>query len=577
MLDFKENTCSDPEQYYRQINELVSHCVVLHYAEYLDDRDILDSPLYRQLQGLSDPSAPIVVISKDTQEEITLSGEILLSHPKTALWLLNQEVRTALIEKYPNQALFIRSIFYAMKGVDIHSYQDGELIHYPKGRIAPNEITLIQDINARLIAFRSKYDLNAYQVSDSWFNSAYGNMLYFLLPGIVAQERLKRVGTHESHPFHTHHYLVSRSIPPDAVKGLSHRQQMYLLKNIDDVHRRIGREDTLSDLIEGLLTGSPYGATSYRLSRRNTGDEVVPVAVPIDRYHGDTRIWNIDAYQRRDAPVSGTDYALALKDKEASSNSQRTKTIAIHRHTPDAHIPISYRAYVYNLMVYCVYRQLYTGLVTLPAKTRTSVTLIQALEILRALQRKVFGIGDMTIPCQVSLGIVYHPEQVDDIYAVTRTTLLSLGDDLSLLLDILPRLKPTSTMNSVHEFTRYAQETYEHYLAIQDRIYAISDIQIRSVYLRYLSSYYSPVDSIYVPDRGGDIRVLTDIPQDPKEIDALYQYLQTALMGDSIDPQGEAIVDVLSVLTGYHNRYRLTPPNHLVISGGNSFMEGETP
>lgn len=219
---------------------------------------------------------PIVFTSIDNGESITLSHSTLSLHRITHTELLKFDLfYKELIDKYPEQELFIRSVIATSSKKSISNIilsPDFTIVGYNDRLIEDNEDDIIYNLQERINNYKVSRLLQYYSLSDNLYIASLYQVLYnFIVKSLIAI-RLKNAKTLRAHSYHILNYLASHHYLDIYYSGLNRKQSLYLYRNLLYLDNHSGRNDIFRELIDKLFTERNITIVNYSYSQSNTVD-----------------------------------------------------------------------------------------------------------------------------------------------------------------------------------------------------------------------------------------------------------------------------------------------------------------
>lgn len=275
---------------------------------------------------------PMVVTSLDTLEEITFNKENLKSHTATAqAYEYGSRYYYSLLNKYPLQEQLILGILYP---ADIHqavSSDDGSILSYPNELVEPQEQTLIPELEVFIKRHMGRWNVKSFSLSDTLYDTSYHAILYLSLLPKLMNLRLARCHTTEAHSFHIREYLASHGRLDKYLPYMTLKQSLYLYRNIRFIERNIGKNATLDELIQKILTDRQIPIAEYSIRQLSSFDtsfypEIRARRKPLnDQYNVSEMSYLSTAvlYEKEDLLVSGN---KRFHEKSAKEEDRLLKT-----------------------------------------------------------------------------------------------------------------------------------------------------------------------------------------------------------------------------------------------------------
>ena len=283
--------CSRKEA--RLYNELVSekypdievYTTAPHTWRYY--RHITGQP-YMQRDPLN-PNQPWVddiveVISRDNGQLIELTPTALELHLETRKELLKYGLYyTRLIEKYPEQELYIKTIInyeslrFTLNDIleivdpltSTETKDDYIIMSYGLGLVEYQEYNLIYKLQERIDNYIVSKTLPYYSIAENLYMTSLYHVLYsFILTSLFAI-RLDNAKTISAHSYHILNYLASHHGIDIHYNKLNLEQVMFIYRNILYLNNHSGSEETLRTLVDRLFTPADISVVGYSFDQTN--------------------------------------------------------------------------------------------------------------------------------------------------------------------------------------------------------------------------------------------------------------------------------------------------------------------
>jgi len=246
-----------------QVNEYLT------YMGYL----VLDDPrtwkTYLNLAGLYHESdSEIKVVSSDSHLEITLSPEVLKDHPITRSEYGPRGIyHKELLKRYPDQVNLIPRIFYPVEMETAISSPDHTIMTYDKTLVGEGEDNLISGLQEWLYSFLQRWVVSAYSVSHPLYAASYLAVMYQTLALEVISIRLRNCHTSSVGSFHLWNYLSSNMGLSRYREHLTHKQALFLYRNIRYIKHNVGKDSTMLLLQKNITEPARIKAFRYEITQ----------------------------------------------------------------------------------------------------------------------------------------------------------------------------------------------------------------------------------------------------------------------------------------------------------------------
>lgn len=232
-------------------------------------QDQRDWRYYLHLAGIMhEHDKPVIIRSLDTDEEVTLTAEMLKDHKKTLnVYLYNPQFIKGLQYERPDMYHFIRGVFHPIPLSYSTVAQNGTVLWHDKTLVESQEVNLLTEISKWVEVAHNRYMFEGYVDGNDAYVLAFNNILKSLLPGIILQIRTNYANTEQAHSFHVNTYLESHQRLDRFVPYLTGRQKMFLYRNIRYIERNTGKQDIFEWLVDVLFTGWSMPAVSYSVGQ----------------------------------------------------------------------------------------------------------------------------------------------------------------------------------------------------------------------------------------------------------------------------------------------------------------------
>lgn len=206
------------------------------------------------------------VKSFDTLEDIEFTKANLKEHLGTAkAYRWGTDDYEQLLRQYPDQVDLINGIIQPIEFSVAYNARDGKILKYEKSFIESQEDDLIFEIQKWIYNFIERWYNTAYATINEQYIPAFAGVFYGLLAKTIAVMRFNNCKTERAHSFHIREHLKSHGDLGDYFPYLNLEQKLWLYRNIDYLRLNVGKKETLSLLIDHLLTARNIPLTSYSI------------------------------------------------------------------------------------------------------------------------------------------------------------------------------------------------------------------------------------------------------------------------------------------------------------------------
>uniref|UniRef100_A0AAU7PF18 Virion structural protein n=1 Tax=Burkholderia phage vB_BgluM-SURPRISE13 TaxID=3159457 RepID=A0AAU7PF18_9VIRU len=246
---------------------------LLQFQEYETDADNPETwKYYMNLAGEYHPTDTVMqVVSSDNLATIDFTPANLVIHKNTARdYQFGTRQYGELLAKYPTQEDVILGILYPVDKATAIAAPDHTILGYPVNAIESNEYTLVNSLQDWTTIYFKRYYNEQYTISDSLYYGVVLSMYYMNLIPLILTERLKRHKTIEAHSFYVSNYLASNSSLGEFYPFMNLDQAMHFYRNILYYQRHPGNNDTLSRLVDALMTKRNIPLADYTMRHDTT-------------------------------------------------------------------------------------------------------------------------------------------------------------------------------------------------------------------------------------------------------------------------------------------------------------------
>lgn len=216
----------------------------------------------------------MLVTSLDTLEEIAFTRDNLAVHTATAkAYTYGSRYYYSLLSRHPEQEQLILGVLYPVDITKAVQADEGTILGYPADLIEPQEQTLIIELEEFIKRHYVRWNVKAFGVSDSLYNTSYHAQLYLALLPKVLNLRLRRAKSSEAHSFHIREYLASNGGLDKYLPFMTLKQALFLYRNIKYLEKNTGQAGILRQLIQRVLDDRRIPIAEYSIRQLNEFDE----------------------------------------------------------------------------------------------------------------------------------------------------------------------------------------------------------------------------------------------------------------------------------------------------------------
>lgn len=230
---------------------------------------------YRNISGEYHPTDEMMTVtSLDSLEVINFTKENLVINTATKEnYAFGTRYYYALVDRYPDQEQLILGILYPVDKDKAITSNEGTILGYPAGLVEEQEMTLMHELEVFIKGYLHRWNVPAFAVTDSLYNTAYHAQLYLTILPKLINLRTKRCHTNEVHSFHVREYLASHNYLNKYLPYLTLKQSLYLYRNIRYLMRNAGSVKTFNELLQKILTDRRIPMSEYSIRQLNEFDE----------------------------------------------------------------------------------------------------------------------------------------------------------------------------------------------------------------------------------------------------------------------------------------------------------------
>lgn len=215
----------------------------------------------------------MTVVSLETRQEISFDIETLAIHRDTLrAYAYGTRYYKELVKRYPDQEALILGILNPVDLQTAIDAPDGKILWIDRSLIEENETSLIDQIQEKIDARYTRWDIPEYAIVDDLYPAAFLALLYMELPLIIENARLENCRTERVHSFHIREYLASHGRLDQFITHMTKEQMLFFYRNILYIQRNAGKQDTFDWLVEKVMTLRMLPVSEYNL-HHNVSDQ----------------------------------------------------------------------------------------------------------------------------------------------------------------------------------------------------------------------------------------------------------------------------------------------------------------
>jgi len=451
----------------------------------------VDSPhtwkYYLNLNGqYHQTDVDMTITSLDNLETIPFTKEALTIHRTTKkLYTFNSDLYKDLIERYPYQRILINGILWPVDLDTAIDSPDYTVLYHDPDLIESNEVNLLSDIQTSINQHMLRWDNISYRDTDDLYVASCLAVMIAALPNEILNLRLAKCKTDEVHTYHLWTYLRSKSGLDKYRRSLTHKQALFLYRNIEFIQRNSGKTSTFNLLIERILTerNIPLFAYDIRHSLESQPDQLRP-DIEMQRYPlnlpdaiiGVTNNYTVPEVLDKTQHLATENWrnkpqisdAVIYSTQTSGQNNLNTKLLeSIITDTSDLY-GLSLTGVLVEHWVMLAAEGIYVGNLIIPnphTGENLQLTPLDAFTLYMHVWNKTIGSNLDHVPKIVTLKTIRF-----DLPTMTevRTVIEDKFLDETVLLDLLDMLPTTTNIINADTFYEYCMAVYTVYNKMTD-------------------------------------------------------------------------------------------------------------
>lgn len=539
--------------HYLKLSIQTASTIVINHIASIGGADIQHlgiSKTYKHLRGqYTNDDPPIWVDSYDGVGRFILTIDNLIDRPKTRQ-VIEATLGQNIAKEYPGQYLLIMGILNPIDTSE--ELKDGVIFKTKIFGIEPQEVTLLDRLQNYVDAFRNKYDLNLYKLTDEYFDHAYLAMLHYAIVVFILNIRLENIHTEEAHSFHVTNNLISHGLAQRDISLIPYVTRMHLYKNINYISNEIGKQNVFLRTLNWLSDYTDVCFTGYQPHLGNDdNDNIITGFLPVPLMNSSTNVLSVSEYENSTEKIMNIEDDLLIDETPSIGY---TKVILTSSHSTPVGSIVNINDFAFYMLLYLVQSGKYVGDVISKMTSSTDIPMVTSMLVTGIL--KELGLSE-SLSCSLTLPVVYDDMGLDDTYIEkVRDQLSLLGDSTHEALDviILENIK-TPVLPSPGEFITFIIDRYNVLLKLQAHV-AVQADEIRLVLQDVLYHLYPPIEDLKLYARGVMFDdIITDESHAMEDFMALFKTLTTIDFTHAMGPWLDAIVNIANELTTYSTRF----------------------
>lgn len=209
----------------------------------------------------------IIPVIETGREEI-LTKELLDNNPYTRKELKKlDQYYTDLIERYPEEELFIKGCIFPVDIDRAINADDGSILEYDRSFVESNEYNLIREIETYIQLFISRWHNRSYTITDELYVASMLSVLYANLPSKILASKIDKIQTNEADSFNLENFFRSNLGIWNEISILKKETVFWLYNNLEYLMKNLGKQETLNLLVDKVFEENGIGIGEYILKQ----------------------------------------------------------------------------------------------------------------------------------------------------------------------------------------------------------------------------------------------------------------------------------------------------------------------
>lgn len=204
----------------------------------------------------------------ETSTTMKLTKELLSLYPKTKYDLmLYTNTYKDLVSKYPANELLIKCMLNPVDYSKSINIEDGEIISYSSVYLEVNEHSIMRELSLYTKSIYSRWFNEMYLKTSPRYLPTFLAYLYSTLPIKIDSIRFTNIHTHKVSKFHMNSFFSS-NLDLDT-RYMNYKSRLWLYQNLRSIMINTGKDETLEEIINNVLTPNGVGIGGLLLKKLN--------------------------------------------------------------------------------------------------------------------------------------------------------------------------------------------------------------------------------------------------------------------------------------------------------------------
>ena len=224
-------------------------------------------------------NAEIYVTTVESNSVMLLYNNLLENYPETKEKLLEyDDMFNSLVSTYPVEETLIRGILQPVDYSTVSTLKDGEIISYATSYIEDNESEIMRRLNTYSKNIYTRWFNPLYLDTDPLYLSMFFAFLYSTYPIKIDAMRFENIHTHKAHSYHIGNFFES-NLNIDT-QYMNSKSKLWLYQNLRAVMTNNGKDDTLSEIMDNVLTENGVGVGNLEVLRSKPIEDSRAMKIP---------------------------------------------------------------------------------------------------------------------------------------------------------------------------------------------------------------------------------------------------------------------------------------------------------
>lgn len=209
---------------------------------------------------------PMELYIIELNETRPITKELLVTYKKTRNDLATfTETFNNLIKQYPTNELLIRGMISPIDIETAYNTVDGHILYYSNLYIETSEVDLINKLSKYTEAIYYRWFNEMYLEVSNYYVATFLAFLYSTLGNKIDSIRFENIHTHRVSKHHLDHFFQS-NLDIDT-RFMNHKSKLWLYQNLRTVMINVGKDETLEQIIDNVLTPNSIGVGKLLLKK----------------------------------------------------------------------------------------------------------------------------------------------------------------------------------------------------------------------------------------------------------------------------------------------------------------------